>query len=874
MRASAREFVPKELKEFPSLALSSEAALKRAAEKALAANKKQQLSSFKSKAAIVHAPPPPPPSRLVDLNNTLEKEKEVEEESVKDPPAHTPPPPPPPPPPAPLLYESKVKQSAVQRLKETWISIAREARESEQRRRQMASEAAADRERAKRTVSANAANVATGSGWHAYLQPHKEDLWKNSSDWQFPRSIADAREEEEEAEEEEEDEVGRPSPAGGAGQEADYTEELQKAIVSNDVSAAARLLSLAGSRCNVQLTTDGLMQCAKLGRELMLEVLLTRGPALLKAIDVRDRKEKKTALLVAIEHGKLDCARLLIRHGSSLDVKDRAGDTALHLAVRSGNAALVAWLVGTKDRSLKLNARNKRRETPLLVCRTREIASLLLSAGADASAVNCEGWTAQCLAARASNAKLLETLLLSNCSSRREGGDGNLENQQATTCTTPFHQAVLANSLDCLRVVLMAASGPAEVNALDSSSREGMTALQYAACLGRSEAVEMILAASTDLGVDVFVEDSQGASALVLAALHNHRPCVASLAKFNTQSQLHRTNSLGETCLESLVRLLFASSRASLQEHKREGVVQRLMGEQLDVVLDLIVLGFPVTEKFVRRVVPYSCGAFVRDLQCMLDDPASFFSVPPAAPAAHAAVSQATTEGEDKNQQERAMPLCLRFFGPPACVKQEEVADPTPKSYVYSGGGEAHHDAVVVIHDESGGETRLWAHRDILKTCPRFEGMISFVQHQQQQSGEVESLLELAFTVGSDRRAEVEQRALFHTINFIYTGDLLLPSEEDSLDLLMELAWKADEFLLPSMASRVELNLVRRLAHRPLPDEVEALLLMTGTLGGMKTLRAACAFSLLRRNKGGGTPCACRQTVELALRALVEIFDE
>jgi hypothetical protein len=150
---------------------------------------------------------------------------------------------------------------------------------------------------------------------------------------------------------------------------------------------------------------------------------------------------------------------------------------------------------------------------------------------------------------------------------------------------------------------------------------------------------------------------------------------------------------------------------------------------------------------------------------------------------------------------------------------------------MYGGDGEAgarqhHHDAAVVIYHESGEETRLWAHRDVLKACPRFEGMISFVQHQQQQqqqqpsAGEGERVLELAFTVGSDRRAEIEQRALLQTVHFIYTGDLLPPSEEDSLDLLMELAWKADEFLLPSMASRVELVLVRRLADRPVPDEV------------------------------------------------------
>ncbi len=62
------------------------------------------------------------------------------------------------------------------------------------------------------------------------------------------------------------------------------------------------------------------------------------------ALDARNFKGK-TALHVAVEYERLDCAVVLASHGAGLDLKDADGNTALHLAVAQGCVPIVRGLL-------------------------------------------------------------------------------------------------------------------------------------------------------------------------------------------------------------------------------------------------------------------------------------------------------------------------------------------------------------------------------------------------------------------------------------------------------------------------------------------------------------------------------------------------
>lgn len=69
-------------------------------------------------------------------------------------------------------------------------------------------------------------------------------------------------------------------------------------------------------------------------------------------IHARNKGNEKTALILAIEHGKENVANFLIENGADASAKDLHGKDCLHYAIHSG-------LVTTVDKLLKYGADGK-----------------------------------------------------------------------------------------------------------------------------------------------------------------------------------------------------------------------------------------------------------------------------------------------------------------------------------------------------------------------------------------------------------------------------------------------------------------------------------------------------------------------------------
>ena len=95
----------------------------------------------------------------------------------------------------------------------------------------------------------------------------------------------------------------------------------------------------------------------------------------------------RTAVLVAIQQGHNSLLKHLASANAALGVSDANGDTALHYAVTRGNLAVVKAMLAKND----VNAANKVGETALFIAARKNQAALveaLIAAKADVNAVN------------------------------------------------------------------------------------------------------------------------------------------------------------------------------------------------------------------------------------------------------------------------------------------------------------------------------------------------------------------------------------------------------------------------------------------------------------------------------------------------------
>ena len=383
---------------------------------------------------------------------------------------------------------------------------------------------------------------------------------------------------------------------------------------------------------------DAVHVCAKYCHPVLLEHLLRSSS--MGCIDSRERTNKLTALHIACQMGHLECARILLLHGADPDCRDKQGDTALHKSCAStacpaSQAALVSFLCergksnsSLNGKPLKVNTKNKKRETALMFARTRELVVILVGAGADPHLVSYGGLDAACMAARRGDSKVLEAIL--SCNSFRKaptpltvGGlfsynahPTSLPNSQESCFTTPLHEASKVGSVACTRVLLCARFSSTELNSTDRPG--GLTPLMLACDSGHSKVVQELL----DKGAGTECEDRRAVTAIVIATRAGHLSCARAIMKARPNC-LTKKNSVGENVLEMYARLLrqdrladcpcdqVLSTESSIEASQTHthAVEQSLLS-----LADLIMHGAVVTERFVRR---FSCPHTLELLKLM-----------------------------------------------------------------------------------------------------------------------------------------------------------------------------------------------------------------------------------------------------------------
>ena len=169
----------------------------------------------------------------------------------------------------------------------------------------------------------------------------------------------------------------------------------------------------------------------------------------------------------------------LIAAGADVNAGDGSGDTALMIAGRAGNTALMEQLVGA---GADVNARNRRGEAALHGPANMAVAELLLSQGADVDAESALGGTPGWLAAlNAGNSEVAELLVSAGADVDRRDRCGD----------TKLSRAVWrGNGLSARRMVEWGA---------DVEAGGAGTPLGYAAYRGDVELAGYLISAGADV---------------------------------------------------------------------------------------------------------------------------------------------------------------------------------------------------------------------------------------------------------------------------------------------------------------------------------------------------------------------------------------
>ncbi|KAJ3403875.1 hypothetical protein CcCBS67573_g06458 [Chytriomyces confervae] len=129
-----------------------------------------------------------------------------------------------------------------------------------------------------------------------------------------------------------------------------------------------------------------LMIAVSVGSAPLVDFLLQNGA------DVNLQNEnKQTPLFYAASKGWLDVCQLLISHGAKINVRDHLNQTALHRACAKGNVALVRLLLEQNNIKLDIDDRDGNSALHIAIDNGHgEVAVLLVDAGADVDSENRE----------------------------------------------------------------------------------------------------------------------------------------------------------------------------------------------------------------------------------------------------------------------------------------------------------------------------------------------------------------------------------------------------------------------------------------------------------------------------------------------------
>ena len=264
--------------------------------------------------------------------------------------------------------------------------------------------------------------------------------------------------------------------------------QVEQALEALEHGANANQLPSAGARDQRSL----MMIAASLSDLRLLRALIGKG------VDVNAAHGKLNPLLNATRdswHGRAEAVTMLLANGAHTDVTDADGNTPLHHAMRSTDAA---------------------------------VAALLMDAGADKEAVNSEGYTPLALACQAANWRLARYMLERKAKIEPEHAE-------------PVLLAAASAEDDDIGIRLL----HKHKARIDIRGKQQRTALMTAAQAGLLEVTAVLL----ELGAQINAEDENGQTAFMLAAQNGE---VEVLKKLLESPKLNRqaTDSQGKTALD------------------------------------------------------------------------------------------------------------------------------------------------------------------------------------------------------------------------------------------------------------------------------------------------------------------------------------
>lgn len=205
---------------------------------------------------------------------------------------------------------------------------------------------------------------------------------------------------------------------------------------------------------------------------------------------------------------RLRNVRVLLENGADPSVRNRSGQSPLHLAAVSPQKHLMQLLVKSR---CELNDRDKNGCTALLLAsRCGEVANVryILEGGARVDVQNKEGETALHEAAKLVEVDVLEALCEAVPTTEREVLD-----IKDSTGSTALHYAVQSGRLPNVLCLLEKSAY------VDSTNKDGDTPLHIAASKGFFNCVEHFV----NFGVSVDIKNKQGHSVFKYL-IDNHRP--------------------------------------------------------------------------------------------------------------------------------------------------------------------------------------------------------------------------------------------------------------------------------------------------------------------------------------------------------------
>ncbi|NQU65826.1 MAG: ankyrin repeat domain-containing protein, partial [SAR324 cluster bacterium] len=273
----------------------------------------------------------------------------------------------------------------------------------------------------------------------------------------------------------------------------------------------------AGADANIKMNEGwtALMHSTKGAESTTPEKQLANARLLIKAgahLNLKNDSDE-TALVLAYENERRKLARLLIESGADLSGKNFLGTPLLQMTMEQNDLDTFLCLL---ENGFDIHKKDNEGETALLDAidiKRPNMARLLLEKGADVNVQNNEGWTALMKAAEGGQSQIVDILLAFKA---------NLEIVN-TRQETALSVAVIADQSRIVQKLLQAGANLEHVDSVEA------TALMYAAHQGKTETLKVLLQA----GARVNQVTKVNQSALMAAAQNGYTEIVDLLVKQN-----------------------------------------------------------------------------------------------------------------------------------------------------------------------------------------------------------------------------------------------------------------------------------------------------------------------------------------------------